>query len=75
MLGFKRFCGINRKSFHLVRMTALQSALQVYSKIVVGCRNVFHLICIYTVPVFRLICISFDLYFMYLLHLITWHHN
>ena len=43
MLGFMRVYGINRKSFCLVRATALQSALQVYSKIVVGCRNEFHL--------------------------------
>ena len=56
VLDFMRFCGINRKSFRLVRMTALQSALQVYSKIAVGCRNAFrlHFICTY----FLLICVN-----------------
>ena len=44
MLGFMRIYGIKHKSFRLVRATALQSALQVYSKIVVGCRNAFHLL-------------------------------
>ena len=52
MLDFKRVYGIKHKSFRLVRATALQFALQVYSKIVVGSGNAFHLhlICIYIVP-------------------------
>ena len=43
VLGFKRFRGIKRKAFRLVRATALQSALQLYSKIVVGSGNAFNL--------------------------------
>jgi len=51
MLGFKRFYGIKIKLFRLVVVTALQSALQVYSKILVGSGNALHLhlICIYIV--------------------------
>jgi len=71
MLDFKRVYGIKHKSFRLVRATALQFALQVYSKIVVGSGNAFDLhlysSCITSVSAFHVI-----IYFMHLLHLITW---
>ena len=67
VLGFMRFRGMNRNTFRLVRATALQSALQLYSKIVVGSVNAFNLYFISSV--FHLIThlCSFCIYFDYLL--------